>query len=337
MSFAVFNENLYLTNYPDVRAAVNAGIFGSGREHFERFGLREGRVLVSRFYDESFYLSRNGDVAAAVANRMFASGLEHFIRFGEAEGRALSQFFDEAWYRRRYPDVGQAIAAGNLQSGLEHYILFGEAEGRSGTPFNEFGYKDAYPDVVAAIEADILNSALEHYVNFGQFENRTGIFTGTGGNDTVTGFGAIDEIYGVDLSPGPCVTGGTVVGGECLNVQSSGINAVDVLIGGAGKDTFAIGSVTSSRIGASALRFYVSGGNADFALIKNFEAGKDRIRLAGFGLSDYLFETSNGDVNIFLAARGSFDPLPTPDLVAIVEGVTYLSDESLDFLPTSIG
>ncbi len=40
---AVFDEETYLRYNPDVRAAVAGGAFGSGREHYERYGRAEGR------------------------------------------------------------------------------------------------------------------------------------------------------------------------------------------------------------------------------------------------------------------------------------------------------
>jgi hypothetical protein len=39
-----FSETEYLEMNPDVRAAVGAGQFKSGREHFEFFGIKEGRI-----------------------------------------------------------------------------------------------------------------------------------------------------------------------------------------------------------------------------------------------------------------------------------------------------
>ncbi|MCU0518317.1 MAG: hypothetical protein MUC60_15915 [Oscillatoria sp. Prado101] len=326
MNFDIFDEYLYLKSYPDVGAAVKAGGFKSGLEHFQQFGLKESRVLVSPLYDEGFYLQNNSDVAAAVAAGGFSSGLAHYILFGEAEGRAPSLLFDEGWYLRRYPDVAAAVATGAISYGLDHYRLFGEAEGRSGTTFNEFGYRDANPDVAAAIAAGAFKSGLEHYSKFGQFENRTGVyFSGTSGNDTVTGFGNQDTLCGVDLSPGTCVIGGTPTGGECLDFRSWGVNEADLLIGGAGNDTFVLGSIANSRV-YTPVSFYTGAGDADFAVIENFEAGKDRIQLAGFDISDYLFQTSEGNVNIYSALNGGLGSVPSPDIVAVVRGVTSLSE-----------
>lgn len=66
-SFAIFDENFYLSNYPDVAAAVIAGSFSSGLQHFQLYGLADNRFLVSPNYNETIYLQRYPDVAAAVA------------------------------------------------------------------------------------------------------------------------------------------------------------------------------------------------------------------------------------------------------------------------------
>lgn len=398
MSFAIFNEEIYLANYPDVQAAVKAGSFKSGLEHFQQFGIKEGRVLVSPFYketyylqnnpdiaaavqnggfssglhhyiasgetegrqtnglfDEEFYLEKNPDVTAAVKNGTFHSGWQHYIIHGEAEGREASVLFEEEFYLRKNPDVAAAVKAGTLTSGLEHYLLYGQAEGRSGTTFNELGYTIGEEssllnlditqipagliinlgnrDVGAAVKASSLASAFEHYIKYGQFEGRGGIFTGTSGNDTVTGFGQIDTLYGVDRSPGPCVFGGTPTGGQCLDFYSQGINEADVLVGGSGKDTFVLGRYPREGKVPPAICFYIGKGNADFATIKNFEIGKDTLVLAG-SKDNYLFAKSDGDLNIFLSATGNGETsLITPDLVAVVEGVTSVSqiESSIQF------
>jgi hypothetical protein len=141
MSFAIFDENYYLANNSDVKSAVDAGTFSSGRQHFEQFGLAEGRVSVSPFYNEQLYLQKYPDVAAAIAAGGFSSGLQHYIQNGEVERRSPGSF-DEQAYLARYPDVAAAVAAGTFSSGLQHYIQFGQFESNrygwfSGTTEND--------------------------------------------------------------------------------------------------------------------------------------------------------------------------------------------------------
>ncbi|MGK7904275.1 MAG: Ig-like domain-containing protein, partial [Hormoscilla sp.] len=82
-----FDEEFYLAQNPDVAAAVERGEFSSGFEHFQLFGLAEGRLPAPIAFDEGFYLAQNPDVAAAVAAGVFVNGLQHYLLFGQAEGR----------------------------------------------------------------------------------------------------------------------------------------------------------------------------------------------------------------------------------------------------------
>ena len=127
MTFAIFDENFYLSNNPDVRAAVNAKIFSSGLQHFQLSGLTEGRVQVSPYYNEQLYLRKYPDVAARIATGAFKSGLQHYIQNGESEGRSPGTF-DEQGYLVRYPDIKAAVNAGAFSSGLQHYIQKGQYE-----------------------------------------------------------------------------------------------------------------------------------------------------------------------------------------------------------------
>ena len=89
------NEAEYLRAHPDVRRAVEAGVFESGLEHFLVFGWREGRAVVIhpvKDWPESAYLSAHADVRDAIARGDVSSGLEHFVRFGQFESRLLSNW-----------------------------------------------------------------------------------------------------------------------------------------------------------------------------------------------------------------------------------------------------
>ncbi|WP_333310857.1 MULTISPECIES: hypothetical protein [unclassified Microcoleus] len=83
-NYAIFDEPYYRAQYPWVKAAIDAGIIKSGREHFEKFGQAGGLTKVSRYFDEETYLEGNPDLKPFVRtpnnpNAPFASGLDHFI------------------------------------------------------------------------------------------------------------------------------------------------------------------------------------------------------------------------------------------------------------------
>lgn len=306
MSFDIFDESFYLSNYPDVKAAVDAGGFTSGLEHFQKHGLAEGRVLVSPFYDEEFYLKTNPDIAAAVESGAFKSGLQHFIEFGEAEGRSSGLIFDEEFYLQKNPDVAAAVESGAFSSGLQHFMMFGKDEGRSRSPFNEEVYLELNPDVAAGVKAGTYSSGLQHYEQYGQFENdRLALFSGTSGADVITGFGNGSSITGIDVTKSD---EGTV------KSEKAGDGEVDTLIGGAGTDLFILGAASSGLSIPQA--FYDGGGSADYAVIRNFEQGSDTIQVGGYQSFFYKLQPVNGNLNISTI---------NGDLIAIVEGVTSLS------------
>ena len=130
-----FDEAYYLAQNPDVAAAVAAGLFTSGLQHYEISGAHELRNP-NAYFDEQYYLFTNPDVAAAVASGIFSSGLEHFEKYGKSEDRApkAGVAFDEAAYLAAWPDVAAAVQAGAYASGWDHYVAAGAAEGRMAVP-----------------------------------------------------------------------------------------------------------------------------------------------------------------------------------------------------------
>lgn len=280
-------------------------------------------------YDEAFYLSRNPDVRAAVASGAIGSGLEHFQRYGLQEGRtAVSPLWDEARYLQANPDVAAAVASGAFRSGLQHFIVNGENEGRPGAPaiikqagFNEAYYLALYPDVAAAVASGQLRSAESHYIRAGQLEGRLAVYTGTRGDDVVTGTSEFSGLVGVDVE---------VIanrGAPDIKPLSLGVGEIDLLSGGFGVDTFILG-LGRTAANPVAQRFYVGQGDGDFAYIKNFERNKDFIQLVGRS-GDYFTSTNpitiggvqRSTVSIFTAAG---------DRVAVVEGPSTLQLASED-------
>ncbi len=82
-----FDEEWYLSYYPDVASAVAAGTT-SAHGHFIRYGYFEGRQPAASVVDEHWYLDRYADVAEAVAAGDVVSGSEHYAHTGAMEWRA---------------------------------------------------------------------------------------------------------------------------------------------------------------------------------------------------------------------------------------------------------
>jgi hypothetical protein len=195
MSFAIFDENYYLANNPDVKAAVDAGTFSSGRQHFEQYGLAEGRVLVSPYYDEQLYLQKYPDVADVVSAGSFRTGLQHYIQYGEAEGRSPGAF-DEAGYLLVNTDVAAAVAAGTFSSGLQHYIQFGQFEAERGSLFSGTSENDT----IAAF-----GQGIQVVIGVNLFDIlRNGAVAGVGEVDTLIGAEGRDGFFlGFPFAPQP--------------------------------------------------------------------------------------------------------------------------------------
>ncbi|MEH2243279.1 hypothetical protein [Nostoc sp.] len=181
--------------------------------------------------------------------------------------------------------------------------------------FNSEIYLLANPDVGKLIQEGKFKSALDHYEKVGKSgknpkgEAIEGYFTGTSGNDTVTGFGQSPALTGVNFE-----IVSDKKGQFPIRPKTWGVGEVDTLIANKGSNNeFLLGSFITVA-NPKAEPFYVGKQDADYALIQNFTKSQDRISLAGQP-QQYKFETVKGNFHI-LTASG--------DLIAIVEGIDKL-------------
>src|ERR1039458_619239 len=145
----------YLSQYPDVRAAVQSGQFKSAEEHYRTIGFKEKRLptkpkvdvnggehaaleadqAAKVAVDAEWYLSQYPDVRAAVQSGQFKSAEEHYRTIGFKEKRFPTKpKVDEEFYLRTNPDVAAAVRSGKFTSGYEHYFTNGYREGRKPLP-----------------------------------------------------------------------------------------------------------------------------------------------------------------------------------------------------------
>jgi len=312
VNYDIFDEKYYLSQYPWLKPAIDAGIIKSGKEHFEKFGQAAGLTKISRYFDEEAYLAQNQDIARLVRtpsnkNLPFASGLDHFIQFGYEEGRTrVSPDYDETFYLKRHPEITPFVQNGTFKSGFQHFIKFGKTEGRYGTSFFEPRYLGDNPDVAAVVDAGGLKTGREHYLKFGQFEpNRSAVFTGTNGNDIVTGFTAgKNQIIGLKVAfagsrPPLGINKNKYEAVQIQDIYKEPVMTTtefDTLIGTSGIDYFVLGdAVPNSRPSfISRVDFYTGSGEAT---IVNFEQGKDYIQVAST-LDRFSIFPSGGDLII---------------------------------------
>ena len=201
------DEAWYRAANPDVAAAVAAGEFGSGYEHYCAVGYltRSPHWL----YDEDIYALYSPDltdqvlVAAGCANRydhylkagarenriahlLFQPAIyrdaagsalegarnpfEHYLRAlwsGAAEG-TTSPYFDPAWYRSHCAAARDAIGAGRARNGLHHFLAAPDACDPLAA-FSAAHYGAAHPEAAAAVAAGAFASLYDHFLKRGVF------------------------------------------------------------------------------------------------------------------------------------------------------------------------
>jgi hypothetical protein len=294
-NYAIFDEQYYLSQYPWIKPAIDAGVIASGREHFEKFGRAGGLTKVSRYFDEATYLVGNPERAPFVRtvnpNAPFATGLDHFIQFGYDEGQRRTQVspeYNENFYLANNPELRSFIGPNApFKSGYQHFIQFGAKEGRFGTSFFEPEYLKENLDIVPFVNSGALKTGREHFFNFGKNEpNRSATFVGSRTNDVITGVGAGNvELIGVEV--------GIDRNGN-RQYESFGANEFDVLIGSPGVDTFVLG-VPAAAQNPFATPLYLGNGQAT---IRNFNVADDLIQLQGNSLSGYSLTPVGGNLSI---------------------------------------
>ena len=134
-----FDEATYLELNPDVARDVAAGMYTSGREHWDKYGHSESRVATRpKDFDELLYLDLNPDVLQAVLTGLCPSGYYHWLQHGKAEGRPVRPIanvpsnWNETRYLRLNSNVAEMIRKGVFASGYEHWVRSGFWEGRPG-------------------------------------------------------------------------------------------------------------------------------------------------------------------------------------------------------------
>ncbi|MBN9561919.1 MAG: glycosyltransferase [Alphaproteobacteria bacterium] len=160
----LFDEAWYLQHHLGVAAAVEAGHFESGFDHY----CLDGHASFSPhwLFDEALYRARYtdlGDVALAAGE--FANGYDHFLKHGSREGRIGHILFSPVRYRAGLD--AEAARESDAIGGFRHFLSrlnVTAAETQVSDYFDPEFYRTRYPEVVAAIAAGKWRAALEHYL-----------------------------------------------------------------------------------------------------------------------------------------------------------------------------
>lgn len=130
-------------------------------------------------------------------------------------------------------------------------------------------------------------------------------FVNNGGNDKLEGGRGNDTLYGGG--------GADILDGS--DAIAKGAFEIDILGGGLGRDRFVLGSTEQS--------YYVSDGDNDYALIKDFDASSDVLQLHG-SAGSYSHQQDGNNLRLLQGA----------ELVAILENTSELNfnSQSIDFV-----
>lgn len=128
-NFTVFvDEPFYMTANPDVKAAVESGIFTSGLEHFQRHGKQEGRQPIAG-YNTAYFLTDNADAVVATNQADFILALDGDDRLGGLEGNDFingNQGDDFINGNQGYDTLHGGQGNDVLRGGQENDFLFGD-------------------------------------------------------------------------------------------------------------------------------------------------------------------------------------------------------------------
>ena len=169
---SLFDEHYYLEMNPDVAAAVAAGQFATGYDHYIEYGQFEGRSP-SPYWDEAYYLQENPDVAAAVKAHTVTSGFMQYYLYGQYENRPGLLYFNTAYYLQNNPTVATEVSAGQFTSAFEQFVLAGQYEGSAPMLYFSSAVYDAdNQDILPFVTGETFSSDFEQFVEFGQYEGR---------------------------------------------------------------------------------------------------------------------------------------------------------------------
>jgi hypothetical protein len=177
-------------------------------------------------------------------------------------------------------------------------------------------YFEENPGVEESIANGEYESAFEHYVKVGQFDpDSEVIFSGTSGDDFLTGFGASSLLIGVEV---------TDVDGEKegYRTATTGLGEADFAVGGLGVDTFVIGNDNILDPAKGSEVWYVGNGDEDYLTIQGFDPYKDFLFGAG-NFEDYTFEVIEQTEDIFgrIVPYKSLEVNYKGDRVALIENI----------------
>lgn len=133
----LFDNEYYLSRYPDVGKAIADGVYESALDHYIRVGstlLHDPcEFFASRFYlEQARYL--DGFHLRRLPRSKQSTLLWHYLVVGLPHGKEPIEHFDSQFYLAKYPDVERAVRTGSITTPLAHFLEFGASENRRPGP-----------------------------------------------------------------------------------------------------------------------------------------------------------------------------------------------------------
>ncbi|MCU0517577.1 MAG: nuclear transport factor 2 family protein [Oscillatoria sp. Prado101] len=170
MAIDLFDAQYYAAQNPDL-AAAGIDTEAELRDHFQRYGLLEGRKF-SAWVDLDYYRNSYSDLE----NFNYADLLNHLENNGVREGRRFSQAFELNYYLANNADLNQAFG-GDEELAFQHLITQGINENRVFLRGEDRDFLKEYladnQDVNQSVGGS-LEGALEHLITYGFAEGRSG-------------------------------------------------------------------------------------------------------------------------------------------------------------------
>lgn len=88
-----FTPHYYLRMYPDVAASQRYGSYSEAKDHYNKYGKKEGRSP-NFLFDPAFYQEHHKDVRDFYGENQWEKLQKHWLKYGNREGRrgALLKF-----------------------------------------------------------------------------------------------------------------------------------------------------------------------------------------------------------------------------------------------------
>lgn len=159
-----FSETWYLARYAPVRAAVEAGHFASGFEHFCRHGHAD--LSPHWLFDPGFYRAQfNRAFGRAFDPAVDGDPYDHFLRIGQKRELSGHWLFEPQVYAALAPfDLYRRMRAEGPFTTFLLHLQVTDTEPTVSNRFDAGWYLARYPDVAAAVAAGRWAGALHHYL-----------------------------------------------------------------------------------------------------------------------------------------------------------------------------